>query len=201
LYAIADGVAMAKQAIVAGETPVVLADHSDRSGYATWLLREIITQGLSNTLIATVADAGAIARLKDAKSGDAFDMPVGGFADESAGEPMRITGTVLRVVERSGQFWVCIGFGNGNVLVISPYLVQIMEPTTLSEIGLDPNAFDVIAIKSRVHFRRGFDDSGFARTIILVEPTQPFLGTVRLDALKYRIVNLKNFYPFGNPDY
>jgi len=39
----------------------------------------------------------------------------------------------------------------------------------------------VFAIKSRVHFRRGFDDSGFARTILLVEPEQPFLGTVLTD--------------------
>ena len=40
-----------------GATPVVLADHSDRSGYATWLLKEIIAQDLSDVLIATVADA------------------------------------------------------------------------------------------------------------------------------------------------
>src|SRR5467141_3066682 len=35
---------------------------------------------------------------------------------------------------------------------------------------------------ARVHFRRGFDDSGFAKTILLTEPEQPFLGTVRLEA-------------------
>jgi microcystin degradation protein MlrC len=67
--------------------------------------------------------------------------------------------------------------------------------------GLDPTAFPVIAIKSRVHFRRGFDDSGVAKTILLVEPTQPFLGTVRLDALTYENVELKNYYPYGNPTF
>jgi microcystin degradation protein MlrC len=75
--------------------------------------------------------------------------------------------------------------------------VQIMEPSTLAELGLDVAAFQVIAIKSRVHFRRGFDDSGFARTILLVEPTEPYLGTVRLNALKYRNVALENYYRFG----
>ncbi len=190
VHTIPDGVALARQAVEAGAAPVVLADHSDRSGYATWLLREIIAQGLCNTLIATVADAGVIAALKDAKPGDAFDMAVGGLADESAGEPVRIAGTVLHAIERWGQLWVSVGFGQGNVLVISPYLAQIIEPSTLREIGIDPNAFDVIAIKSRVHFRRGFDDSGFARTILLVEPTEPFLGTVRLDGLKYQNVEL-----------
>ena len=66
------------------------------------------------------------------------------------------------------------------------------------DIGVDLAAFEVFAIKSRVHFRRGFDDSGFARTILLVEPTQPFLGTIHLDALKYENVELANFYPYGD---
>ncbi len=198
VHTIPEGVALAKQAVAAGDVPVVLADHSDRSGYATWLLREIIAQGLSKTLIATVADAHAIAALKSVSAGDAFDMAVGGLADNSAGESVRITGTVARVSEQYGQRWVSVEFGPGNMLVISPYLVQIMEPSTLVEMGVDLAAFRVIAIKSRVHFRRGFDDSGFARKILLVEPTQPFLGTIRLDALSYENVDLTNFYPYGN---
>jgi microcystin degradation protein MlrC len=201
VHPIPEGVALAKQAVANGETPVVLADHSDRSGYATWLLKEIVAQGLANTLVATIADAGAIDALMSVKTGDAFDMPVGGMADESAGEQVRIIGTVLRVIEQHGERWVAVAFGQGNVLVISPYLAQIMELATLRDIGLDPGAFQVIAIKSRVHFRRGFDDSGFARTILLVEPTEPFLGTVRLDALKYENVALEKFYPFGTPSF
>ena len=55
----------------------------------------------------------------------------------------------------------------------------------------------MIAIKSRVHFRRGFDDNGFAKTILLVEPEQPFLGTTRLDGLPYENVDLSKFYPYG----
>ncbi len=198
VHTIPDGVASAKQAVAAGDVPVVLADHSDRSGYATWLLREIVAQGLSRTLIATVADASAIDALKNVTAGDAFDMAVGGLADESAGDPVRITGSVVRVTERHGQRWVSVAFGHGNLLVISPYLVQIIEPSTLVDVGIDPAAFHVIAIKSRVHFRRGFDDSGFASKILLVEPTQPFLGTIRLDALSYENVELAKFYPYGD---
>jgi microcystin degradation protein MlrC len=96
IHAIPQGVALAKDAVEKGDTPVVLADHSDRSGYATWLLREIIAQDLSNTLIATITDAAAATELKarGAKAGDAFDMEVGGLADESAGQPVRIRGTI-----------------------------------------------------------------------------------------------------------
>jgi microcystin degradation protein MlrC len=201
IHSIPEGVALAKQAVQAGNTPVVLADHSDRSGYATWLLRDIIAQDLSNTLIATIADATTTARLKaeGAKAGDALDVEVGGLVDESAGRPVRIQGTILKAVEGHGQFWACIGFGRGNVLILSTYLVQIMEPSALKGLGLDISAFDIIAIKSRVHFRRGFDDNGFAKTILLVEPTEPFLGTLHLDKLPYENVDLKKFYPYGNP--
>jgi microcystin degradation protein MlrC len=200
---IPEGVALAKEAVARGERPVVLADHSDRSGYATWLLQEIVAQDLCNTLIATVADATATRALaeKGAKAGDSFDMEVGGLVDPSAGRPVRIRGTIRTIAERHGQLWAAIGFGRGNVLVLSTWLVQVMEPASLEWLGLDPATFDAIAIKSRVHFRRGFHDSGFAPTILLVEPTEPFLGTVRLDALPYRNVDLKQFYPYGDPTF
>jgi microcystin degradation protein MlrC len=205
VHTIADGVALAKAAVAEGRSPVVLADHSDRSGYATWLLREVIAQDLSGTLIVTVADANAIQTLRahGVKCGDAFDMEVGGLADESAGQPVRVTGTVVGVSEglHPGQLSVNVRFGRGNVLVISPYLVQIMEPHWLKSFGLNPEDFAIFAIKSRVHFRRGFDDSSFARTILLVEPPEPFLGTVRLDGLAYRNVDLKAFYPYGDPSF
>jgi microcystin degradation protein MlrC len=203
IHSIAEGVGLAKQAIAQGATPVVLADHSDRSGSATFLVKEIIAQDLSNVLIATIADAAATAKLKaeGAKAGDAFDMEIGGLVDESAGTPVRIQGTILNAVEGHGQFWVVVKFGRDNVLILSTYLVQVMEPFSLRALGLDLDAFKAFAIKSRVHFRRGFDDNGFAKTILLVEPDQPFLGTVHLDALPYRNVDLKKFYPYGEPEF
>jgi len=201
VHTIPEGVVLAKAAVARGETPVVLADHSDRSGYATWLLKEIIAQDLSNTLIATIADANATARLKaeGAKAGDAVDIAIGGLADQSAGEPVRIQGTILNVAEGYGQVWATIKFGRDNVLILSSYLVQVVEPFSLKALGLDIAAFQVMAIKSRVHFRRGFHDNGFAKTVLLVEPTEPFLGTVRLDKLPYENVDLKQYYPYGNP--
>ncbi len=126
-------------------------------------------------------------------------MEIGGLVDESAGEPVRIQGTILNAVEGYGQFWVTIKFGRDNVLILSTYLVQVTEPFSLKSLGLDIGAFQVMAIKSRVHFRRGFHDNGFARTILLVEPTEPFLGTVRLDKLPYENVDLSQYYPYGNP--
>jgi len=168
VYPIPEGVRLAKQATARGEVPVVLADHSDRSGYATWILKEVIEQDLSDVLIATIADARAIDTLK------------------------------VKGVKADGSFWVSVGFGRGNVVVISRYLTQILYPEELRGPGFTVDQFKVIAIKSRVHFRRGFDDSGFAKTILLVEPADPYLGTVRLDGLPYKNVDLKKFYPYGD---
>jgi microcystin degradation protein MlrC len=187
----------------------VLADYSDRSGRATWLLAEVLAQGLERTLIATVASPTLLDRLLagGVKTGDPFDAevggPVGGEAEPSAGVPVRVTGTVQAIVAgttgRGAGTWLSVAFGRGNVLVLSPYLVQIMEPSELWDLGLKPENFDVVAIKSRVHFRRGFDDSGYARTILLVEPPEPFVGTVHLDALPYRHLRPSDFYPYGDP--
>jgi hypothetical protein len=131
------------------------------------------------------------------------DVDVGGLVDESAGLPVRIQGRIVGISQASqraqGHTWFHIGFGDSNVLIVSPYLAQIMEPSTFTDLGIDLADFEVFAIKSRVHFRRGFDDSGFARTILLVEPDQPFLGTVRLDGLPYQHVDLKAFYPQRQP--
>jgi hypothetical protein len=70
-------------------------------------------------------------KAQGAKAGDAFDMEIGGRVDESAGEAVRIRGTILNAVEGYGQFWACIKFGRDNVLILSTYLVQIMEPSAL----------------------------------------------------------------------
>ena len=172
------------------------------------MLAQIIEQKLSGTLIGTIADEDAInaLRKKGVKVGDAFDMAIGGKLDVSAGKPVRVVGKVFTVSgglsrgsSQAGgsQLWVSVKFGDNNVVVISPFLSQIVEPSSFTDLGLNPADYKGFAIKSRVHFRRGFYDSGYAKTILLVEPDDPFVGTVHLEALKYRYLDLNKFYPFG----
>src|SRR3989441_81397 len=199
-HPIAEGVELAKEAVARDAWPAVLADHSDRSGSATWVLQQVIAQDLADVLIATIADRTIVEAVvaKGLKAGDPFDTDVGGLADESAGQPVRIKGTITGVADIAGRHWVSVAFGRGNVVLISEYLTQVMDPLDLTGPGYSIDQFKVFAIKSRVHFRRGFDDSGFAKTILLVEPEQPFLGTVRLEALPYRNVDISKFYPYGD---
>src|SRR5262249_33170060 len=115
-----DGVAHAREFASAGKGPIVLADYSDRSGYATWLLREIVDQKLERPLIGTIASKRTVDALSAAKvkPGDAFDMEVGGLMDDSAGVPVRIKGTIVLVKDaakerQQGQRWYGVSFGNG----------------------------------------------------------------------------------------
>ncbi len=116
IFSIDAGVTAAKVAVANGAGPVVLADHSDRSGYATWLLRAVIEQGLPRVLIGTLADAKLVASLiaNGAKVGDAVNAEVGGLVDESAGLPVRIQGQIVgtsQAPERmKGHTWFHIGF-------------------------------------------------------------------------------------------
>ncbi|NOY37633.1 MAG: hypothetical protein GXO83_08660, partial [Chlorobi bacterium] len=58
-----DGVRQAIAAAAKGKTPVVIADHSDRSGNATHVLEELIRQHASGFCIATLSDSLALNKL------------------------------------------------------------------------------------------------------------------------------------------
>lgn len=194
--------AKATAAFAAGATPIVLADYSDRSGDATHILREVVEQKLSGVLVATIRDERVLDSLQqnDAKVGDLFNMEVGGFTGPASGTPVSISGTLsyLGPGMRFDQIAI-VDFGDRNSLIITPALKQVLWTEELEFGPLDPDDFDSFVVKSRVHFRRGFDETGYAKTIILVDAPGPFVGTVHLDDLPYENVTLENYYPYGTP--
>jgi microcystin degradation protein MlrC len=198
-----DAVRRARQAITAGATPVVLADYSDRPGDATWILQQLIDQGVNGVLYAALRDERALAALaeRNAQPGDPFDMEVGGFTGPQAGSPVRISGTV-RFFGSIGPYerMAAVEYGDGNMLILAPAYTQIITPGELRFGPLDPDAYDVFVLKSRAHFRRGFDETGYAKTIIIVDAPGPWIGTTRLDALDYQFAPIDRLYPFGTPE-
>jgi microcystin degradation protein MlrC len=112
----------------------VLADHSDCSGSATWALQQVIAQDLDYVLFATMADRTAVEAVvaKGLKAGHPFDMDVGGLADEYAGQPVRIKGTIAGVAHIADRHWVSVAFGRGNVVLISEYVTQVMDSLDLT---------------------------------------------------------------------
>ena len=197
-----EAVAQARIARVAGEVPIVLADYSDRSGDSTFILREIVEQNLGGVLVATLRDENALNALadKDAKAGDPFSMDVGGFMGPASGTPLRIDGTISYIGEGVGFDRVAVvEFGDNNALIITPTLRQVTVTGILKFGPVDPDDYDVVVVKSRVHFRRGFDETGYAKSIVVVDAPGPFIGTVHLDALPYENVELSDYYPWDTP--
>jgi microcystin degradation protein MlrC len=191
-----------RQAIAAGATPVVLADYWDRPGDATWTLAQLVGQGVGSVLYAALTDAPALDAIweENLQPGDAFDRAVGGYTGEQAGSPVRITGTLRWRGERWGYERVAvIDWGAGNVLILTPAYQQIMVPEELRFADIEPDDFDVFVLKTRAHFRRGFDDNGYAKTIMIVDAPGDWFGTTRLEALDYEHAPIERLYPFGTP--
>ena len=193
---------LVRSAVAGGATPVAVGDHSDRPGDATHILRAFEAAGIGNVLYGTITDPGVLEALAEesAQPGDSFDMEVGGFTP-SGGTPHPIQGTLRYFDEGFGYDRVAaVEFGDGNVVVITPAYEQVTQPGRFGFLPVELDRFEVFVVKSRVHFRRGFDETGFAKTIVVVEAPGPFVGTTFLDALPYENVDLSVLYPFGTPE-
>jgi microcystin degradation protein MlrC len=73
----------------------------------------------------------------------------------------------------------------------------VMDPETMRWGPIKPERFTTWVIKSRAHFRRGFDDNGYAKTILIVDAPGPYVGTVHLEALPYQNVDIKKLFPYN----
>ena len=193
------GVELAVQAAEAGKTPVVIADHSDRTGGATHILEELINQGAQNFCIATLRDEKAIAKIKEtSQEGDKITIDVGGYTDKFAGNPVKIKGTVevLKDYGRRGTVAVLL-FGENNRIILTPQLTQVTTPDYLEPLGIDIDDVHIIVLKSRVHFRRGFYETGLAGAIFEVDA--PGWGPADLSILPYEKIP-KDIYPVYKKD-
>lgn len=194
--------ALVAGAVAEARIPVAVGDHSDRPGDGTHLLRAFEAAGIARVLYGTISSPSTLEALAadGAAPGDAVSVHVGGTTP-SGGEPYPIEG----VLEYIGEGWsfdrvAAISFGNGNLVVLTPAYTQVTDPRVFfREVGARLEEYDVFVVKSRVHFRRGFDETGFAPTILVAEAPEPFVGTTFLDALSYENVDLTGLYPYGTP--
>ncbi|MDH4220375.1 MAG: M81 family metallopeptidase [Candidatus Aminicenantes bacterium] len=194
-----EGVALAIAAAEAGQTPVVIADHSDRTGGSTYVLEELIRQGANNFCIATLRDEKAIDEIQEkAKVGDKMTIDVGGWTDKYAGNPVQIEGQVefLGEYQRRGTTIVLL-FGENNRVILTPQLTQVTTPDFFDPLGIDVKKLDIVVLKSRVHFRRGFHETGLAGVIFEVDA--PGWGPADLTALPYKNIP-KDIYPVYKKD-
>lgn len=188
------------EAIKKKATPVVLGNYSDRPGDATWILKELLKNNVQGLLYSALRDEKVLDSLKAAnvQVGDSFNALVGGFTGPQAGTPIQLSGKIKYL----GALWdyeyvAAIELPGNNLVIIVPAYTQIIYVSQLSFSDINPDNYDIFVVNSRVHFRRGFDETGYAKTIMVVDAPGPWIGTTRLEALDYQHVDLQSLYTYN----
>jgi microcystin degradation protein MlrC len=171
------------------EGPVILVDHGDNtaSGGTQDVMRvveEVLRQGLEDVVAGPICDPEAVARLVSAGTAGSVTVALGGKIDmpqlRLKGKPLRVTGEVARITD--GEFTVTGPMATGTrvrmgrTVVLDTGLMQIVvserrvEPVDLgvfTHAGIDPRRKHYVLLKSRQHFRAGFEP--IARHIVLCD--------------------------------
>ena len=193
-----EGVRMAIEVARAGKIPVVIADHSDRTGGSTHILSELIAQGAENFCITTLRDEKTIEKLaENSKVGDEVTVEVGGYSDHLAGDPVKIKGEVEFLGDNRGETIAVLLFGRNNRVILTPQLMQVTDTSIFVPLGIDFNKIEIIVLKSRVHFREGYYENGLAGAIFEVDA--PGLGPADLTLVPYKNIP-KDIYPLDRRD-
>ena len=159
--------------------PIVLADHGDVAGSGgstdvPVVLAEVMRQGLTNICAGPFWDPTTVSQMVAAGEGAEVTVKLGGKVDFPnigvMGTPLNLTGTVQAITD--GKFIITspkntgmeVLLGETAVLAIGDIEIVICshrhEPFDLgvfTHAGIDPAQKNYILIKSRQHFRAGFE--------------------------------------------
>ncbi len=172
-----------------GGGPIVLVDHGDNTASGGTqdvmsVIAEVLRQELDDVVAGPICDPVSVARILEAGTAAGVTLALGGKVDMPQiglpGRPLTVTGKVTRITE--GEFVVTGPMATGTrvrmgrTAVLDTGRVQIVvaerrsEPFDLgvfTHCGIDPQRKRYVLIKSRQHFRAGFEP--IARHIVLCD--------------------------------
>jgi microcystin degradation protein MlrC len=196
-----------------GEGPILLVDHGDNTASGGTqdvmsVIEEAMKQGLEDVVAGPIRDPASIARILAAGTAASVTLPLGGKVDmpqiNLLGKPLTVTGKVTRITD--GEFVVTGPMATGTrvrmgkTAVLDTGSMQIVvsegrsEPFDLgvfTHCGIDPRRKRYVLIKSRQHFRAGFEP--IARHIVLCDGDGVTSSDLRLFTYKNR---RRPLYPF-----
>lgn len=171
------------------EGPVILVDHGDNTASGGTqdvmsVVAEVMRQGLDDVLAGPICDPIAVARIVSTGTVASVTMDLGGRIDmpqlNLEGTPLTVTARVARITD--GEFTVTgpmatgVRVRMGRTAVLDTGAMQLVvsegraEPSDLgvfTHAGIDPRLKRYVLIKSRQHFRAGFEP--IARHIVLCD--------------------------------
>ena len=167
----------------------MLVDHGDNTASGGTqdvmsVIDEVMRQGLDDVVAGPICDPASVARILAAGTAASVTLPLGGKIDmpqiSLPGKPLTVTGKVARITD--GEFVVTGPMATGTrvrmgrTAVLDTGAMQIVvserrsEPFDLgvfTHCGIDPRRKRYVLIKSRQHFRAGFEP--IARHIVLCD--------------------------------
>ncbi len=203
LVSLEDAVALAKEAAAGSRRPIVLADVADNPGggargNTVWLMRALHEAGLPGVVVGLFTDPALAEDARKAGQGatiravfnrvespfaerfecdavvetisDGFDV---GRRGRDAGRQIRLGQSALLRLEHSGLR-----------VVVTSLREQPADPRTLEMFGVDIGAAKCVVLKSRGHFRAGFDE--FFSDGDIFETDVPGLTSNVLSNFEYR---------------
>jgi microcystin degradation protein MlrC len=196
-----------------GEGPIVLVDHGDNTASGGTqdvmsVIDEVVRQGLDDVVAGPICDPDSVARILAAGTAASVTLPLGGKIDMPQiglkGKPLVVTGKVNRITD--GEFVVTgpmatgtrVRMGKTAVLDTGPMQIVVSERRSepfdvgvFTHCGIDPRRKRYVLIKSRQHFRAGFEP--IARHIVLCDGDGVTSSDLRLFTYKNR---RRPLYPF-----
>jgi microcystin degradation protein MlrC len=175
-------IAQAIEAIGASAAgPIVLADVADNAGGgamsdSTFLLKALIDAGVSDTVIGSFWDPGAVALCLSAGVGAQLSLRIGGKCGPLSGNPVDVFVTIKAIVEDHGQHglnqrWplgtgVWVRTGSGIDIALNTIRSQVLSAEIFEGLGIPLRQRKAIVVKSAQHFHAAF--ASFAARIIYV---------------------------------
>ena len=168
--------------------PTILVDHGDNCGAGgpqdnMEVLEKVLQLGFEDVVAGPFWDPDSVAQMLDAGIGTEVTVQLGGKTDSPAidlsGRPITVSGTVTCLTD--GRFVVTGPMATGSPMnlgrtavlrsggvdiVVSERRHEPFDTGCFTHAGIDPATRRYILIKSRQHFRAGFDP--IAKNVILL---------------------------------
>jgi len=197
VHSVKDGIALAIEKAKTAQKPIIVLDHSDRLNDTTFVLHELIRQNAQDAAHPLLYDPEAVAECMKAGAGNQIAVLAGSKSSPIAGGPVRLSGRVEWVGEKSylGTGPMTTGrritHGPSAIVQVGGVWVQLVsrhesliDEDPIIQYGRKPADFKIIVTKSKTHFRAVYEEVG--EEIIVVDA--PAYSPVDLSGFEYKNV-------------
>jgi microcystin degradation protein MlrC len=195
-----------RQAIAAEAGPMIISDASDSvlsgaTGDSTFILKEMLRQNIPCMALLPIVDPEVVEAAIRSGEGSVMTVWVGGKLDRMFGEPIQVTGKVVRIAQ-SGLVSSFPGWGTaymGKTIIFECGNIKLLvsefggaggtDPEIYRQMGIEPAEAKIIVVKTYYHYHHY---RSFMKGVTMVDG----VGLSGWDLRKYSWINVpRPIYP------